>query len=196
VRFLKSQNVPDYITYYFRDGQKPFEVLTDLDPDVAQEILKNDTLWRGDGTYLKHRKEHEGKLRECFVRRGGKPTRKHPIYAILGESPTDPHDLENEYAYKLRLPLDIFPRDEICFTYPDSLYEVPPDDLGRLYLERSMNPTVYTIEELGQVIQDYRVYEYNNHYIEAQIWNEKPILPFAKRIDRIQCISRHRDSDS
>ena len=53
---MKPQSVPDYITYYFREGQKPFEVLTDLDPDIAQEILKNDTLWWGDGTYLKHRR--------------------------------------------------------------------------------------------------------------------------------------------
>jgi hypothetical protein len=35
-----------------------------------------------------------------------------------------------------------FSRDDVCFTYPDSLYEVPLDDLGRLYLERDAGPTV------------------------------------------------------
>ena len=62
-------NVPDYLTYYFRDGQKPFEVLTDLDPARAEEILEHDTPWRGDGTYLGHRVDHERYLRERFISR-------------------------------------------------------------------------------------------------------------------------------
>ena len=33
---------PDYLTYYFREGQTPFEVLSDLDEGTAEEILKQE----------------------------------------------------------------------------------------------------------------------------------------------------------
>ena len=39
-------DVPDYLTYYFREIQKPFEVITDLDPSRAVDILRNDSVWR------------------------------------------------------------------------------------------------------------------------------------------------------
>ena len=183
-------NVPDYLTYYFRENQKPFEVLSDLDSKLAEAILQNDVLWRGDGTYLAHRKNHESLLRNKFIQKGGHPSRDYPIYAILGESPIGPHDLENEYAYKIRIPLRALTRDDACFTYPDSLYEVPLDDLGRLHLNRNTEPTIYMIEELGHVIRQYRVYEFNNHYVEAQIWNVLPLMPYAEKIYWQKCVKR------
>ena len=173
-----------------REGQKPFEVLTDLDPARAEEILKHDTRWRGDGTYLGHRIDHERFIRERFIQKGGHPSRSYPVYAILGESPTGPHDLENEYAYKIRIPLADFSRADVCFTYPDSLYEVPLDDLGRLCLKRNTRPTISTIEELALVIRTYRVYEIHNHYIEAQIWNDRPLEPYADERHWLRCIKR------
>ena len=170
--------VPDFLTYYFRDGQTPFQVLSDLDECVAQNILKQDILWRGDGAYLAHRKQHERILREQFIASGGRPKRQYPIYMILGDSPDGPHSLDREYDYLIRIPIQAFTADDVSFTYPDSLYEVPLDDLGRLYLERNERPTVYRLEELRRVIETYRVYEFNNHYVEAQVWNDEPLLPY------------------
>lgn len=182
--------IPDYLSYFFRENQQPFEVLTDRTEDVAEAILSGDTLWRGDGTYLAHRKRHEGMIRDLFIQKGGAPRRRHPIYAILGESPVGPHDLENEYAYKIRIPLNVFTEGDVSFTYPDSLFEVPIDDPGRLDLERSRTPVVYTAGELSEVIRTYRVYEFNNHYVEAQIWNDEPLAPFAGRPCWIRCVPR------
>ena len=50
---------PDHLSYFLRAEQTPFQVLPDLDDQAAEEILRSDTLWRGDGTYLAHRKRHE-----------------------------------------------------------------------------------------------------------------------------------------
>ena len=83
-------------------------------------------------------------------------------------------DLEHEYAYKIRIPLTAFSRDDVCFTYPDSLYEVLLDDLCRLCLKRNIRPTIYTLDELARVISTHGVYEIRNHYGEAQIWNDRP----------------------
>jgi hypothetical protein len=184
------QKVPDYLSYYFRDNQKPFQTLTDLDSATVEDILKTDVLWRGDGTYLEHRKRHERIIRKLFINKGGHPKRNYPIYAILGDSPIGPHDLENEYVYKIKLPLGIFLNDSICFTYPDSLYEVTTDDLGRLYLERNVIPAIYTIEELEAIIEKYQVYKYNNHYVEAQIWNDEQLHLYAEKANWIKCTRR------
>lgn len=167
---------PDYLSYFYRKGQKLFEVLSDLDDSVAEAILEQDVLWRGDGTYLTYRKEHERYLRERFIEKGGKPKREHPVYMILGDSPTGPHDLAKEYACKLIVPLSVFSPLDISFTYPDSLYKVPLDDLGRPYLEREPAPSVHRMDELEELIQTYKVYEFNNHYVEAQIWNNEPLM--------------------
>ena len=79
--------IPDYLTYFFRERQTPFEVLSDLEEPVAQNILTQDTHWRGDGTYLAYRKQHERLLREKFIAKGGRSKRQYPIYMILGDSP-------------------------------------------------------------------------------------------------------------
>lgn len=183
--------VPDYLTYFFRDMQRPFEVLSDLDEQTAASILLNDTEWRGDGTYLAHRKRHEQLLREQFIGRGRKSKRHHPIYMILGDSPTGPHDMTAGYDYLIRIPLSLFSAEEVSSTYPDSLYKVPLDDLGRLYLERNTSPTVYRLEELPWVISTYRVYEYSNHYVEAQVWDKARVLPFGDRVHWERCHRVH-----
>jgi hypothetical protein len=168
-------SIPQYFTYFFRKGQPRFQTLCDLDEAVAEQILHHDTGWRGDGTYLRQRKQQERYVREQFLRKGGKPHRQHPIYMILGNSPTGPHDLHHDYAYKLIIPRDIFSADDVSFTYPDSLYTVPLDDLGRVYLDREPRPLVYRAEELEDVLDTYQVYAYNTHYVEVQVWNDEPL---------------------
>ena len=171
--------IPDYLTLFYRRGDKPFRSICDLEEAVAAEILRHDILWRGDGTYLTHRKRHEQYIREQFIGRGGRPTRKFPIYMILGDSPEGPHSLDREYEQSLKLPLKFFHWTSVTFTYPDSLYIVPLDDLGRIHLDRNDKPRVLLMKELEQVIQTYRVYEYNNHYIEAQVWDDEPVRRYC-----------------
>lgn len=185
----ETVSVPEYLTYFFRKEQPLFHVLCDLEEDAAEEILKHDVLWRGDGTYLTHRKQHERTLRELFIAKGGQPVRQYPIYMILGDSPGGPHDLNLEYAYNVTIPFSIFTPEDVSFTYPDSLYEIPLDDLGRLHLNRNIHPVVYRWEELESVITRYSVYEYNNHYVEAQVWNDAPLQAYASKLIWQRCHS-------
>jgi len=173
-----QKSIPNYLTHFYRKGQKPFQNICDMDIQVAEGILKKDQDWRGDGTYLSARVEHEELLRSMFIKVGGKPIRKNPIYMILGKSPTGPHDLNNDYEEKIELPLEIFKSNVISFTYPDSMYKIPLNELDKVYLERNDSPRIYRLEELKDVIKTFEVYEHNNHYIEAQIWDYKPIEDF------------------
>lgn len=173
-----QDSIPNYLTHFYRKGQKPFQNICDLDIQVVEKILKKDADWRGDGTYLSARIEHEELLRSLFIKMGGKPIRKNPIYMILGDSPTGPHDLNNDYERKIQLPLGIFKSNVISFTYPDSMYKISLSELDKLYLERNDSPRIYRLEELNDVIKTFEVYVHNNHYIEAQIWDDKPIKDF------------------
>lgn len=94
---------------------------------------------------------------------------------ILGDSPPSPHDLHHNYERKLIVPCAIFSADDVSFTYPDSVFHLPVEDLGRVYLERNPTPTVYRVEDLETLIETYKVYDYMNHYIEVQVWNDEPL---------------------
>lgn len=175
-------NIPNYLTYFYRDDQNIFDVITNYNDTQAESILSNDTQWRGDGTYLKHRKKHEQLMRNKFIKRGGVPKREFPIYMILGDSPKSAHDLHNHYSNYLTISLKFFSKEMISFTYPDSLYKVPLNDLGKLNLERETDPHIYLIDELEYIINTYQVYLHNNHYIEAQIWDDKPLLKYKSSL--------------
>jgi len=45
-------------------------------------------------------------------------------------------------------------------------------------------------EELALVIRTYRVHEIHNHYVEAQIWNDRPLEPFADAQHWLKCSKR------
>lgn len=169
-------SIPDHLSYLYRKGQPLFEVLSDLDESVAEEIFRRDVLWRGDGTYLRYRKAHEQYLRDRFIEKGGRPRRRYPIYMILADSPPGPHSPDDECDHKLAIPLSLFAPEGLSFTYPDSLYTVPLDDPGRLHLDRDPAPCVYRLEETEDLIQRYKVYEFNNHYVEAQVWVDEPLV--------------------
>jgi len=115
------------------------------------------------------------------------PIRQYPIYMILGDSPIGPHSLNDGYDYRIQIPLETFSTNDVSFTYPDSLYEVPLDDLGRVFLERNQIPTLYRLEDLNRVITTYRVYEFYYHYVEAQVWNDEPLQPYVNSLYWQRC---------
>lgn len=177
---IDMETVPSYLTHFYRLGQQPFQNICDLDIDEAEKLLKEDGDWRGDGTYLSSRIKHEKLLHSLFIEMGGKPKRKTPIYMIVGDSPTGPHDLNEEYQHKIQIPIEIFDPDTISFTYPDSMYKINLDELEKVYLDRNNSPNIYRINELEEIIEKYEVYKHNNHYIEAQIWDDEPIKGYME----------------
>jgi hypothetical protein len=182
--------LPNYIQYYFRRNQELFSVLSDMDDSEAIRILGNDTQWRAEGTYIFERKKHEEHMRETFIRNGGIPKMKYPIYAILGESPCGEYDLENEYEYKIVVSLEIFNDTDISFTYPDSLYEVPIDDLEKYDLNRCDSPKIVMRKDIEETIWRYKPYSIGNHYVEVQIWNIDKLESYKGQRNWIKCNKR------
>lgn len=74
-------NIPEYFTYFFREGQTRFQSIYEQDEHVVERLVNGET-WREDHTYFAFRKRLEEQMREQFLAKGGLPQRRHPIYSI------------------------------------------------------------------------------------------------------------------
>lgn len=127
------------------------------------------------------RRELEERIRALFIARGGCPNRPRPHYLILGSCPW----VKNWYVdgRELSIPLVCFSPGAVSFTYGDSFPAMRYQD-GRPYRGQ-----VYTLAELPGLIQRYGLpQEWNaegksgpERYIEAQVWEDGPILDFLNR---------------
>ncbi|WP_339287381.1 MULTISPECIES: hypothetical protein [unclassified Paenibacillus] len=167
--------------HYYDKATGPFQNLSDLPPQEAEQIL-NDLRHQNRSfaskrsqDYLEIRRSLEAKARELFIQKGGKPSRAYPHYMTLGECPW----LLDWYpeAKSLQLSVDQFNAEGISFTYGDLFPTMRYKD-GKPYRNQ-----VYTKDEIVRVIEQFGMpQEWNTsgdkgpeRYIEAQIWDDKPI---------------------
>jgi len=122
-------------------------------------LNKNDVGWRSEENYLDDRIEIEKWIKTHFINNGGIPKRENPLIMSLGVEME--YEKVPEYKNKLIIPLSIFSRSQITFTFLDSMVMVKK--YGKKH-----NP--YMLDEINTMI--------NNHgvgYIEAQIWDDEPL---------------------
>ncbi|RVU84594.1 hypothetical protein EOL70_10050 [Leucothrix sargassi] len=181
----------DYITHYHLSDRQPFLTLSDFEGDatnpVFQEILnrhKTDLSYnrRYGENYLEVRKAVEEKLRKCFIDRGGKPTRKHPVYFVLGESKWFRFLNSNQKC--IQIPISELPNDSVSVTFPDSYMTMSAK--GKPYFEK-----VYFLNEMKEFISKYGIPKdevpesYSRYwegdfelYYEVQVWNDEILQPY------------------
>ena len=123
-------------------------------------------------------------MREQFVAKGGKPTRQHPLYLILGESEL----WTDQESQSLRIPLSAIPTEVLSFTYTDSWYAYIDQDLnGNPMIRQPQYGMVYRREELSELFAQYgwpgqrwklwrnQPQYKHDYYVEAQVWAEDPL---------------------
>lgn len=180
--------IPDHITHYFRD--RPFRTLTELSHEecarVVHELGLHEKLPRRlqSDFYFEQRRRFEGLMHEQFVHKGGRPQRRVPHYAILGESEI----WARIRPSAIRIPLDGLPSDVISFTYTDSFANYVDRDLsGNPIPRKTQYGTVYRREELSELFEQFgwpgdRWKTESNWahdvYVEVQIWDDEPLRPF------------------
>lgn len=180
--------IPDYLTRYYQQGENPFLSLNMLPLDKADEVRRNhckklniDNFY-ADETYLQNRIEIEQWMYKEFVRKGGKPKEKVPIYMTLGES-VGGGDIRldiQQNACELKIPLKYLDLECISFTLEDSMVDLIFDDNCKLIdVRRTNTPNVYLFEEIQAVADRYHIYdEPVVHYFEAQVWNQDMLKQF------------------
>lgn len=182
---------PDFLTHYYEASQGPFRSLSDLDPETAEAILQR---IREDGVifaskrnadYLRIRRGLETQIRQLFIQKGGQPRSRRPHYFILGSC--DWVKSWYQEGREVIVPIRSFDPAAISFTYGDSFPAMRYKD-GKPY-----RCQVYTLSELGQVIEKYGLPQQWNcdgslgpeRYIEAQVWDDEPIQKYLAKQERL-----------
>jgi hypothetical protein len=179
---VKGNLLPGFLSHYYEYANGPFRSLSDLPLENAEAIQEQ---IRRDGNrfasqrkadYLVIRRELEDRIRGFFIEKGGQPLRQRPHYMILGDCPW----LLSWYVdgRELRIPLEEFSARSVSFTYGDSFPAMRYQD-GKPY-----RGCFYTLAELPGIIRQYGLpQEWNpdgkaapERYIEAQVWDDRPIL--------------------
>ena len=145
--------------------------------------------------YLHNRRQTEQWVREAFIAKGGQPQATYPICMVLGASkwiekhaPAPDPDAHGE----IRIPLSAFQEGDVSFTYPDSMISLwfgrdkPPE-----YYQPDYHGKIFTRTEILSIVEMKGVpeeaWETNlpsnlAPYIEAQVWNHKPLLKYKKQL--------------
>ncbi len=193
----KIHSIPDYLTYYYEEGNIQLKNICNYDDVEAQAILTSlsksgQRTWLHPG-YLEERREIEAWLYNDFTNKGKKPYLQHPLYFVFGE-----HDdlfqkggfFSSANPAKLSIPLSLFDSDMISFTYPDSMpsFNIPRTERGEFYL-KPFHGKVFTKDEIIEVVKTYglpgnkwkveEAWRYDR-FIEAQIWDVRPIEKFLQ----------------
>jgi hypothetical protein len=178
--------------HYYDRHRGPFRNLSDLPPAEAEAVLANirqagqTFAAKRTADYLTIRWELEERVRTLFIAKCGQPRRSRPHYFTVGACPW----LLDWYVdgCALIVPLGGIAPESISFTYGDTFPAMRLQD-GRPYRGQ-----VYTVDELPLLINEYGLpQEWNpdgkagpDRYIEAQLWDELPLLsylePYRERV--------------
>ncbi|EOD00233.1 hypothetical protein [Caldisalinibacter kiritimatiensis] len=179
-----------YLTHYYRDGTTPFKSLSALPEKEAIKKMKklyvDDAMWgrfKDPVWYLRQRKKTELWLREQFILKGGLPKENYPIYAVLGKCEKIEQNMEEQKLAKIQIPLSAFKKEDISFTYIDSMFSY---QLGRdkspKYYQPEYHGKVFTISEICSIFKERGLPKKGwwgdlpddfFPYIEVQIWNHQ-----------------------
>lgn len=174
-----------YITNYRETGGLPLRNIMRLPKEEAYEVAKKlseNTTARNNRygeyfeRYYQKRKCTEEWLYNQFIKNGGKPETKHPIYFILCESKGIQKFYGNEE--RIQIPLKDIASVHISFTPRDSMHI---KDMG--ITEGTVwnkNDFLNMMLESGKSVSDFIIslpgmYGKPGSYIEAQLWSDEYI---------------------
>ncbi len=145
--------------------------------------------------YLQLRRQIEQWLYQEFIAKGGAPQQPYPIYMMLGRSKwllTAIDAATQATTTEIQVPLSLFQEDEVSFTYPDSMisFLVANQKESEYYLP-NYHGKLFTLSEIISIVQanglpgekwGTNLPSHLANYIEAQIWNQKPLLEYMRQL--------------
>ncbi|MBX9765989.1 MAG: hypothetical protein K2X47_01850 [Bdellovibrionales bacterium] len=168
-----TETVPNFIVHYSRG--EPFRSISEIPKEHLLEMLTklDETNSWGlnrflDSEYLPRRIKVEQRIRQEFMRKGGKPELLHPIYFFLGNHTGFE---KNKRNVPYRINLNDLPPHVASFTYGDSMFSMCENyrqKLGHEYLS-NLCAQVYRLEDLQTLHFAMRDLSPKLH-IECQFW--------------------------
>jgi hypothetical protein len=199
----QEKTMVDFLTYYYVKGAPPFRSLSALPDSEAIELMEALYVkyagsivferFKDPAQYLHDRKQTEQWVREAFIAKGKHPQDTYPISMVLGSSPwLEQHAPDGSDANdKILIPLAVLQEDDVSFTFPDSMVshwlsrDKPPE-----YYLPDYHGHVFTLSEILAIVETRGMPEekwrvnlpsHVGSYIEAQVWNHKLLLKYAKQ---------------
>ncbi|BBH24173.1 hypothetical protein Back11_55180 [Paenibacillus baekrokdamisoli] len=188
----------EFLTHYYKQGDLPFRSLSALTDSEALKIMESlyednplAERFKEPVQYLNNRKQTEKWVRDEFIAKGGQPKDEYPLYAVLGYSNWIENHLSSFDIDRIHIPLSIFTELDISFTYPDSMVTyLLGMDKHAVYYQPEYHGKIFTLSEVNLLANMYGAPEEKwrtallegmgpyIEYIEAQIWNHKPLLAY------------------
>jgi len=145
--------------------------------------------------YLQTRRQIEQWLYQEFIAKGGAPQQPYPIYMILGRSrwlQTAPDAATLATTSEIQVPLSLFQECDISFTYPDSMVSfLAANQKESKYYLPDYHGKLFTLPEILSIVESNglpgerwgtNLPSYLANYIEAQVWNQEPLLEFKRQL--------------
>jgi hypothetical protein len=191
----------EFLTHYYKQGDLPFRSLSALTDSEALKIMESlyddnplAERFKEPLQYLNNRKQAEKWVRDEFIAKGGQPKDEYPLYAVLGYSNWIENHLTTFDIDRIHIPLSIFTEKDITFTYPDSMvtYWLGMDKHAEYY-QPEYHGKIFILSEAPFLANRYGAPEKKwttviaegmgpyIEYIEAQIWNHKPLLAYLEQ---------------
>lgn len=186
--------IPKYLYHYYEFENGPFRNITEFGLKKAQslqnQIQKGWNSKRPDN-YIELRFALEKRIRDQFIKKGGKPNRKDPFYCTLGPCKW----AESWYTHPgvIKIPVSDVKPEHLSFTYPDSMVSFQIFEEPKLELYRKgCNGHVFLLDELDDLIKVYGLPSEDrsltskrlayDKYIEAQLWDDDVIHSYRSYI--------------
>ena len=188
----------DYLTHYYTRGNPLFRSISAMEDGEALQLMRelcDDTRFgarfKEPKWYLGVRRHTEQWVRAQFIARGGTPCELYPIYTVLGTSDWIAHAKDPDTPGEIRIPLSVFEEGDVSFTYPDSMisYLFDRDKPAGYYLP-AFHGKIFLRTEILEIVAEKGLPEESWNavlpdglapYIEAQVWNKKPLWDFVNR---------------
>jgi hypothetical protein len=192
----------EFLTHIYLRGSEPFRSLSALCDEEALQIMRalyveGSAYWerfKDPQDYLQARRQTERWLHQSFITKGGKPQETYPIYFVVGNPPwldraADAATIAS--TVRIQVPISIFDECDISFTYPDSMVTLLMENLKNPeFYQPDYHGKLFTLTEIRLIIAikglpdegwETRVPDDLAHYIEAQVWNRKPLLEYMRQ---------------
>ena len=179
--------------HYYEESNGPFQSISDLPDDKAEEVLKRIRTEKPDifiakrpDDYLEKRRRFEGILREEFRKKGGLIERDTPHYLAVEAVPF----FEKWYEHPSHIEIDTADLDTrtLSFTYGDS----HPTFSGRINDGKEYRNRLYTYDEIQVIIDRYGLPQIWNPdfkfgpecYVEVQMWTDRGLEKYKSQAGR------------
>jgi hypothetical protein len=196
----------DYLIHFYRRGTEPFRSLSALSDMAAVQIMQafyveGAIFWerfKDPYQYLQARRKIECWLRQEFIAQGGIPQKSYPIYMVLGRSKwllTAADAATLATTAEIQVPLSLFRECDLSFTYPDSMVSFLITNKESEYYLPNYHRKLFTLSEIFSIIESnglpgekwgINLPSFLANYIEAQVWNQEPLLAYKRELSEQQ----------